>query len=206
MVGIYDFDPAHSSAHFSVRHMMISNVRGEFTRLTGNVTFNPDNLQSSSVEAVIDAGSIRTRDEQRDAHLKSKDFLDVEHYPEIRFRSTRIERDGSEYIVHGDLTIRGVTKEVSLKVEDFTPEAKDPWGNLRSGATATTRIKRGDFGLSWNMVLEAGGFLVGEEVSISIDAELVRRPAEAGRNARSATATSRCRATSTGSCLTTAVM
>ncbi|SPE29687.1 conserved hypothetical protein [Candidatus Sulfopaludibacter sp. SbA6] len=174
---IYGFDPAHSSAHFSVRHMMISNVRGEFTKLSGTVIFNPDNLQASSVEAVIDASSIRTRDDQRDAHLKSPDFLDVEHYPEIRFRSTRIGRDGSEYMVHGDLTIRGVTKEVPLKVEDLTPEAKDPWGNLRAGATASAKIKRGEFGLGWNMVLEAGGFLVGEEVSITIDVELVRRPA-----------------------------
>jgi len=126
---------------------------------------------------MLDATSIRTREDQRDAHLKSADFLDVEHYPEIRFKSTRIERDGDEYIVHGDLTIRGVTKEVPLKVEDLTPEAKDPWGNLRAGATAKTKIKRGDFGLGWNMVLEAGGFLVGEEVSITIDAELLRRAA-----------------------------
>ncbi|SPF54872.1 conserved hypothetical protein [Candidatus Sulfopaludibacter sp. SbA4] len=174
---IYDLDPAHTSAHFLVRHMMISNVRGEFTKVTGTVIFNPDNLQASGVEAVIDATSIRTREDQRDAHLKSADFLDVEHYPEIRFKSTRIERDGDEYIVHGDLTIRGVTKEVPLKVEDLTPEAKDPWGNLRAGATAKTKIKRGDFGLGWNMVLEAGGFLVGEEVSITIDAELLRRAA-----------------------------
>ena len=174
---IYSFDPAHSSAHFSVRHMMISNVRGEFTKLTGTVVFNPDNLQSSSVEAAIDAGSIRTREEQRDTHLKSADFLDVEHYPEIRFRSKRIEQAGGGYMVRGDLTIRGVTKEVPLKVEDFTPEAKDPWGNLRAGATASTKIKRGEFGLGWNMVLEAGGFMVGEEVSITIDVELVRQPA-----------------------------
>jgi len=177
MAAIYDLDPAHTSAHFSVRHMMISNVRGEFTKVSGTVTFDPDNLQASTVEAAIDATSIRTRDDQRDAHLKSADFLDAEHYPEIRFRSTRIERDGDEYVVHGDLTIRGVTKEVALKVEDLTPEAKDPWGNLRAGATAKTKIKRGDFGLAWNMVLEAGGFLVGEEVAITIDAELVRRAA-----------------------------
>jgi len=176
MAGIYDLDPAHSSAHFSVRHMMISNVRGEFTKVSGTVTFDPGNLQASSVEAAIDATSIGTRDDQRDAHLKSADFLDVEHYPEIRFKSTRIEPDGSEYVVHGDLTIRGVTKEVTLKVEDLTPETKDPWGNLRAGASARTKIKRGDFGLAWNMVLEAGGFLVGEEVAITIDAELVRRP------------------------------
>jgi polyisoprenoid-binding protein YceI len=177
MAGIYDLDPAHTSAHFSVRHMMISNVKGEFTKVSGTVTFDPDNLQASSMEAVIDATSIRTRDDQRDAHLKSADFLDVEHYPEIRFRSTRIEREGSEYTIHGDLTIRGVTKDVALKVEDLTPETKDPWGNLRAGATATTKIKRSDFGVAFNMVLETGGLLVGEQVSITIDAELVRRPA-----------------------------
>src|SRR5580704_12393673 len=168
MAGIYDLDPAHSSAHFSVRDVMISKIKGEFTKVSGTVTFDPDNLKASSLEAVIDARSIRTRDDQRDAHLKSADFLDVEHYPEIRFRSSRIERKESEYIVHGDLTIRGVAKEVALKVEDLTPETKDPWGNLRAGATATTKIKRGDFGLGWNMVLEAGGFMVGEEVSITI--------------------------------------
>ena len=178
MKGTYDLDPTHTSAHFSVRHMMISNVRGEFGKVTGNVTFDPDNLPASSLEAVIDAGSIRTRDEQRDAHLKSADFLDVEHFPEIRFRSTRIERSGGEYVVRGDLTIRGVTKEVSLKIEDLTPESKDPWGNLRAGVTATAKIKRGDFGVSFNMLLETGGFLVGEDVSISIDAELVRRKEE----------------------------
>lgn len=174
---IYSLDPAHTSAHFSVRHMMISNVRGEFTKVSGTVVFNPDNLQASSTEVVIDAGSIRTREDQRDTHLKSADFLDVEHYPEIRFRSKRIEQAGDGYTVHGDLTIRGVTKDVPLKVEDLTPEAKDPWGNLRAGATASTKIKRGDFGLGWNMVLEAGGIMVGEEVSITIDAELVRKPA-----------------------------
>jgi len=170
----YTLDPAHSSAHFSVRHMMISNVRGEFTKVTGTVIFNPENLAASSVEAAIDASSIHTRDDQRDTHLKSADFLDAEHYPEIRFKSTRIEQSGNGYIVHGNLTIRGVTREVSLKVEDVTAEGKDPWGNYRAGATAATKIKRKDFGLEWNMVLETGGIMVGDEVSITIDAEMVR--------------------------------
>lgn len=172
----YDLDPAHSSAHFSVRHMMISNVRGDFTKVTGTVIFDPNNLQASSVEAAIDAASLRTRDDQRDAHLRSPDFLDVAKYPEIRFKSTRIETDSSgEYVVHGMLTIRDATREVALHVEEVTPETKDPWGNIKMGATARTKIRRGDFGLGWNMVLEAGGFLVGEEVSISIDAEMARR-------------------------------
>ena len=173
---VYELDPAHSSAHFSVRHMMISNVKGEFGKLAGNVVYDPGNPKASSVEATIDAASIRTRDDQRDTHLKSADFLDVEHYPEIRFKSVRIEKGRSDgYVVKGELTIRGVSREVALNVEDITQETKDPWGNYRMGATATTRIKRSDFGLTWNQALETGGLLVGDEIAITIDAEMIRR-------------------------------
>jgi polyisoprenoid-binding protein YceI len=175
---IYDIDPAHSSAHFSVRHMMISNVKGEFTKVSGTVTFSADNLADSKVEATIDVASLHTHDEQRDAHLKSADFFDVAKYPEIKFVSKSIEPHGQgEYKMKGDLTIHGVTKEVTLDVEGPTPEVKDPWGNTKAGATATVKINRKDFGLVWNVALEAGGVLVGEAVSISLEVELTRRAA-----------------------------
>ena len=171
----YAIDPAHTRAHFSVRHMMISNVKGEFTRVSGKVVLDPAVLAQSHVEAVIDASSLQTGDEQRDAHLKSADFLDVANHPEIRFVSKHIELAGEgEHLVKGNLTIRGVTKLVTLKVEGPTAEFKDPWGSLRVGATATTKIDRKDFGLVWNVALEAGGILVGETVSITIDVELTR--------------------------------
>jgi len=171
----YQIDPAHTAAHFSVRHMMISNVRGEFTKVSGTVKFDAENPQNSSVEAVIDTASIGTRDPQRDAHLKSADFLDVEKHPEITFRSESVEPEDGELRVKGALTIHGVTREVVLNVEGPTPEHKDPWGGLRIGATASVKIRRKDFGLGWNVALEAGGVLVGEEIKISIDIEAVRQ-------------------------------
>jgi len=175
---VYDIDPAHTAAHFSVRHMMITNVKGEFSKVSGTVTFSPNNLAASRIEATIDATSIRTREEQRDTHLKSADFLDVANYPEIRFVSKSIESQGEgEYRVKGDLTIRGVTREVTLDVDSVTPEVKDPWGNIKAGASATTKIDREDFGLHWNVALEAGGVLVGKQVSISLEVELMRRAA-----------------------------
>jgi polyisoprenoid-binding protein YceI len=177
-VVVYDIDPTHASAHFSVRHMMISNVKGEFAKLTGTVTYDPDNPGAAKVEAAIDAASLHTRDEQRDGHLKSADFLDVAKFPEIKFASKSVERNGKdEYLVKGDLTIHGVTREVALQVEGPTPEVKDPWGNLKTGATAETKISRKDFGLVWNMALETWGVMVGDEVKISVEVELTRRPA-----------------------------
>ena len=175
---VYDIDPVHSSAHFSVRHMMISNVKGEFTKASGTVTYDPDNPASSKIEAAIDVASLHTRDEQRDGHLKSADFLDAVSFPEIKFVSKSIEPHGAgEYLVKGDMTIHGVTKEVTLHVEGPTPEVKDPWGNTKAGATATAKINRKDFGVVWNAPLETGGFLVGEEVTINIEVELTRRAA-----------------------------
>jgi polyisoprenoid-binding protein YceI len=171
----YQIDPAHSAAHFSVRHMMISNVRGEFTKVSGTVKIDAENPQNSSVEALIDTASINTNEAQRDAHLKSADFFDVEKYPEIAFRSKAVRAEDGELKVKGDLTIHGVTREVTLNVEGPTPEAKDPWGNQRIGVTATTKINRKDFGLGWNVALEAGGVLVGEDIKISIDLEAVRQ-------------------------------
>jgi polyisoprenoid-binding protein YceI len=173
---LWKIDPAHSAAHFSVRHLMISNVRGEFTRLSGAAVINPTDPTKSSVEVEIDASSINTREPQRDEHLRSADFYDVANHPKITFRSSRVEPHGAdEFKVTGDLTIRGVTKEVSLDVEGPTPAVKDPWGNIRAGVTATAKINRKDFGLAWNALTEAGGVVVGDEVKITIEAELIQQ-------------------------------
>lgn len=156
--------------------MMISNVKGEFTRVKGSAEFDPSKPDASHVEVIIDATSINTREPQRDTHLKSADFLDVEKYPEITFRSNSVVPAGNDsYEVVGDLTIRGVTRPVALNVEAVTPEVKDPWGFLRRGASAHTKIERKDFGLTWNAALETGGIMVGDDVDITIDAELVRK-------------------------------
>ena len=172
----YQIDSQHTGAHFKVRHMMISNVKGEFSRIAGSAEFDPSNLAASHVEASIDAASVNTREAQRDTHLRSHDFLDVTRYPKITFNSTKIVSTGEDsFEVIGDLTIRDVTREVTFQVESVTPEIKDPDGQLRLGATASTRIARKDFGLTWNAVLESGGFVVGDEVDITIDVELVRK-------------------------------
>ena len=172
----YTIDPAHSVADFKVRHLMVSNVRGEFSGVTGTVQLDAENPANSKVEATIPVGSIQTREPQRDTHLKSADFFDVENFPQIKFVSTKVAKeDDEEYKVTGDLTIHGVTKEVTLEVEGPAPEAKDPWGNRKSGASAKTKINRKDFGLVWNMALETGGVLVGEDVQIHLDLELTRQ-------------------------------
>jgi polyisoprenoid-binding protein YceI len=171
-------DPAHSVAQFTVRHLMISNVRGEFTRLAGTIELNEEDLARSSVRVTVDAASISTREPDRDAHLKSPDFLDVAKYPTMTFESTRISRNASgELELTGRLTIRGVTREVTFQVESFTPTIKDPWGNLRRGASASAKINRKDFGLAWNGLTETGGIMVGDEVKITLDLEFFR-PAE----------------------------
>jgi polyisoprenoid-binding protein YceI len=170
----YTIDPAHSVAGFKVRHLMVSNVRGEFSGIAGTVEFDPDAPESSRVEARIDATTIHTRDDQRDAHLKSADFLDVAKFPEITFVSKKIAGGDGEWKVTGDLTIHGVTKQVTLDVEGPAPEAKDPWGNMKSGATAVTKISRKEFGMEFNMVLETGGVMVGDEITITLEVELLR--------------------------------
>jgi len=172
---IYTIEPAHSSAHFKVRHMMISNVRGEFGKVSGTVKFDPANLGESSITAEIDVHSINTREPDRDKHLKSPDFFDAGNHATIRFQSKKIEPDGpGEYKATGDLTIRGVTREVVLQVEGPTAEIKDPWGNTRRGAEATTKISRKDFGVTYNAVMEAGGVVIGDEVEVSLAIELVK--------------------------------
>ena len=171
----WSIDPAHSNAHFTVRHMMISNVRGEFSLVSGNVQLDPSDVTRTQIDVEIKAASINTREEKRDAHLRSADFFDVEKYPDITFRSKRIVAKGEgDFQVLGDLTIHGVTREVAFAVEGPTPVVKDPWGNLRIGITANAKINRKDFGLVWNALVEGGGVLVGEEVKIELDAELVR--------------------------------
>jgi polyisoprenoid-binding protein YceI len=171
----YQIDPAHSSAQFSVRHMMIANVRGEFTKVSGTVIFDAANPANSKADASIEVASINTREPQRDAHLKSADFFDVEKFPLLTFKSKEVSGHGGEWKLKGDLTIHGVTREISLDVDGPTPEHKDPWGNLRIGATATGKLSRKDFGLAWNAALEAGGVLVGDEVKITIDIEAIRQ-------------------------------
>ena len=171
----WNVDPVHSTAQFKVRHLMISNVKGEFRNVSGKLELDPANITNSRVEASIDAATINTREADRDTHLKSADFLDVEKFPTLSFKSDRISKKAEgELTVEGDLTIHGVTRKVTFDVEGPSPEAKDPWGNTRIGLSATTRIHRKEFGLNWNAALEAGGVLVGEEVTITLDVEFIR--------------------------------
>ncbi len=171
----YQIDPAHSTAGFTVRHMMVSNVSGEFARLSGTVEYDSASIAQARIDVVIDAASVNTRNEKRDQHLKSEDFFDVANHPTITFRSKRVEKiaDG-QLRATGDLTIRGVTKEVVLSVEGPTQEIQAQ-GAYRMGASATTRINRKDFGVNWNRALDAGGVVVSEDVRINIEVELMRK-------------------------------
>ena len=166
-------DPAHTSVEFAVKHLMISTVKGRFADVTGHVTVEDEDPTTARIEVTIEAASIDTRVDKRDEHLRSGDFLHAEAHPSLRFASTKVERAGPDALrVTGDLTIRGVTREVVLQVEE-RGRVKDPWGGERAGYHASTKIDRKDFGLTWNQALEAGGVLVGDEVRISIDTELV---------------------------------
>jgi polyisoprenoid-binding protein YceI len=172
----WQIDPSHTNVEFTVRHMMISNVKGQFQKTTGTIAVNGDDPDSAKIDATIDASSINTRVEKRDAHLKSPDFLDVAKYPTITFKSTKVEAEGpNKWKVTGDLTLHGVTKPVVLEVESAGPPIHDPMGNTRAGASATTKINRSDYGLTWNKALESGGVLVGDEVAISIDVEAIKK-------------------------------
>jgi polyisoprenoid-binding protein YceI len=166
----WKIDPAHSSAQFVVRHMMITNVRGGFSGVQGTVVYDPDDLNASSVDVTIEKNTLRTRD----THVKSAEFLDVENYPTITFKSKKITKDGGDLKVTGDLTLHGVTKDVVLNVEGPTEEQKDPWGNTRVGASATTKIKRSDFGLTWNAALETGGIMLGDDLKLEVDVSLIK--------------------------------
>ena len=171
----WKIDPAHSTAEFKVKHMMIANVKGQFSKVSGALVLDESDLANSRVEANIEAASIHTGDDQRDAHLKSADFFDVEKFPTLHFKYSGISivRDG-ELSVEGGLTIHGVTRKVLFAVEGPTPPAKDPWGNTRVAISAITKINRKDFGLTWNAALETGGILVGDEVIITLEAEFVK--------------------------------
>src|ERR1044072_3403027 len=171
----WNIDPIHTTVEFKVRHMMISNVKGHFTGVTGVLTLDKQDITKSHVEASIDTATINTRDADRDTHLKSADFLDVEKFPTMTFASTRVTRTGEEEAqVEGDLTIHGVTRRVEVGVEGRTAPGKDTWGNTRMGWTGSTRINRKDFGLTWNAALETGGILGGEDVTITFDVEAIK--------------------------------
>lgn len=169
-------DASHSTLSFGVRHMMITTVRGEFTKLEGEVRLDPARPEEAAISVRVDTASIHTRDEKRDAHLRSADFFDVERFPTATYVSRAVRRAGDGYEIVGDLTLRGTTRQVVLRVTDVTAEQVDPWGQRRIGASATATIRRSDFGMTWNTLLEAGGVLVGDEVSLSIDVSLVRQP------------------------------
>jgi len=172
----WQIDPAHTNVEFSVRHMMISNVKGQFQKTSGTITINVDDPTSAKIDATIDAASINTRVDKRDAHLKSPAFLDVDKYPTITFKSTKVEAAGpGKWKVTGDLTLHGVTKPVVLDVEGTGTPITDPMGNTRAGASASTKISRKDFGLTWNQPLETGGVMVGDDVAISIDVEAIKK-------------------------------
>lgn len=171
----WQIDPAHSSIQFSVRHMMISNVRGQFDHFEGTVDLDENNPENTRVRVEIDAASINTRENQRDTHLRSADFLDAEKYPKIIFESTRVERTGENTArLHGNLTIRDITHPVTLDVE-YIGQAKSPWGATSAGFNAQTKINRKDWNLTWNQALETGGVLVGDEIKIAIELELIKQ-------------------------------
>lgn len=170
----WTIDASHSEVGFAVKHLMISTVRGRFAAVQGSVNFADGDFSQASADVTIDATSIDTREEKRDAHLRSADFFDVEKHPTLRFVSRRVQGiAGSSFELVGDLTIKDVTREVTLQVE-FEGAQKDPWGNQKSGFTATTKISRTAFGLTWNAALETGGVLVGDEVKISLDVQLLK--------------------------------
>ena len=171
----YRIDPAHSSVSFSVKHMMIAKVNGGFEKMNGTLVYDPKDPAKTAVDVTIEAASINTHEAQRDTHLKSADFFDVEKYPTLTFKATRTEGSGDELKITGDLSIHGVTQKVTLNVERPSEEMKDPWGNMKIGASGATKIKRKDFGLNWNAALEAGGFLVGDDVNISFDVQFAKQ-------------------------------
>jgi polyisoprenoid-binding protein YceI len=171
----WTIDPAHTVAGFGVRHLMISRVKGRFASVQGTIEVDGGDAETAEIDVTIDAASIDTREEKRDTHLRSADFFDVERFPHLRFVSDSVRRTGEDELeVRGKLTIRDVTRDVTLRVEELGT-AQDPWGGHRAGYSATTTVDRKDFGLTWNQALEAGGVLVGDEVKIELDVQLVRQ-------------------------------
>jgi len=178
----WKIDPQHSSAQFSVRHMAISTVRGAFSKVNGSILLDDKDITKSTVDITIDVSTVDTREPDRDKDLRSEKFFDVAHFPTMTFKSKKIEQVAPGKLkVTGDLTIRGTTKEVVLDVEGPTPPVKDPWGNVRAAATATSKVNRQDFGVKWNATLDNGGVVVGDDVNITIDAEMIKQaPAKSG--------------------------
>lgn len=176
--GTWNIDASHSEVGFTVRHLMVSKVRGKFEKFSGTITIAENPLESS-VQAEIDLSSITTSDETRDAHLRSADFFEVESHPTMTFASTKVEPSGSDFRVTGDLTIKGVTKEVVLDLE-FNGVSPDPWGGTRSGFSATTEIARKDFGIDFNIPLDGGGAVIGDRIKIGLEVEAVLEPALVG--------------------------
>jgi polyisoprenoid-binding protein YceI len=175
LAATWSIDPEHSNIGFKVRHLMVSNVKGSFEKFSGTVDINDKDITKSRVEVSIDTNSINTSVQKRDNHLRSADFFDVAKYPAMTFVSKKVAKAGKDSLkVTGDLTLHGVTKEVVLDVEGPSPESKDPWGNIRKGASATAKINRKDFGLNWNKALETGGVVVGDEISITLEIEMIK--------------------------------
>jgi polyisoprenoid-binding protein YceI len=174
----FNIDNSHSNVEFSIRHLVIAKVRGRFTQVTGTLEIDSNDITQSKVKAEIQAASINTAEEKRDAHLRSADFFDVENYPVITFESTNVERAGNELRVTGNLTMHGVTNKITLAVEQLGA-AKDPWGNQRLAFAARGSLDRKAFGLGWNQVLEAGGFLVGDKVELTLDVQAIEAAARA---------------------------
>lgn len=172
----WKIDPVHTRASFTIKHMMMSNVRGDFTKVSGRVNYGGKSVANAEVTAVIDAASINTNEQQRDQHIRSQEFLDVNKYPNMTFKSKKIEVDTNGFKILGDLTVHGVTKPVILSAEPLPPPIKDPFGFLRTGTEARTTINRKDFNISYNQLMDNGGALVGDNVDIVIDVELVRKP------------------------------
>jgi len=176
---IWQIDPQHTAAGFSIKHLMISTVRGQFKSVTGTVVWDDQDINKSKVDVTIDANTVDTSEPKRDADLKSANFFDVAHYPTITFKSKKIEQVSAGKIkITGDLTIHGVTKEVALNVEGPTGPVKDPWGNTRVAASATTRINRQDFGIKWDNKMDNGGLVVSNDVDITIDLEMIKKEAK----------------------------
>jgi polyisoprenoid-binding protein YceI len=171
----YQIDSSHSSAGFSVKHMMVTNVSGKFANVKGTVVVDEKNLAKSSVEASIDVNTVNTNEGKRDAHLKTPDFFDTAKYPSMEFKSTKVYKAGSTMKIDGNLTLHGVTKPVTLTITEFSPEVKHPMGGIVRGAIATTKINRKDFGLTWNKALETGGVMVSEDVNITLEIEMTRK-------------------------------
>lgn len=168
-------DGSHSNVGFSVKHMMVSNVRGRFEKFDGKMMMDPAKMTEAQLEISIDAASINTRDTKRDDHLRNPDFFDVQKFPKITFKSKQIKKAGKGFKVMGDLTIRDVTKPVTLTVKEMSPVITDPWGNQRFGATATTTINRNDFNVKWSKTMDKGGLVVGNDVEIVLDVEFIQK-------------------------------